>query len=336
MKLWNWMGYESETPTKNILALSGGGVRGLTSLTILEEIEKRVGKKAGEIFELTAATSVGCLISSLLNLEDPEHPGTRKYSAKDLSEIMEPKIKLIFHRTYLNEFESGNSLIAPKYTSDGMCTVLNELFGETRAKDLLGNYSFASLDTTNFKQGYFSFTKSKAQTNPFWQDLKVKDMIQGVTAAQTYFYSKKIVLDREYNIVDAGPVENNPSVRAYSEGKRIFNCGENMTLLSIGTGCVDFHLQETNWGSLHWASWILPLTFTGQDSAVRSLAANLLNLDDQPQKYYPIQFDLQPGKDVLDDASDENIAYLKEVAKTWIDSDAGETLLYDVCRKFAR
>lgn len=328
MQLVNWMGYG--TKNQNVLALSGGGVRGIASLMILVEIEERIGKKAGDIFSLIAATSVGCLIASLLNLPSSENPLVRKYSAKDLTGMMEDKMKIIFHRSFLNKLESADSAFAPKYTEDGMVAVLNELFQDTLAKDLLGHYTFSSFDTTNFKNGYFPYTDKQAKEELAFQELKVKDMIQGVTAASTYFPSKKIGV---HNIIDGGILENNPSVRAYAEAKDVLNCGENMTLLSIGTGIVDFHLPDTNWGSLHWATWILPSMFTGQDSAIRSLADKLLNLPSQPKKYFAVQFDIEEGKDALDDTSDENIAYLKNVAKIWINSVEGKALLDEVCKQ---
>lgn len=338
MKISNWFGYGADDhvktvetiPNKAVLSLSGGGVRGITTLAVLAEVEKRVGKKAGDIFSLTAATSVGCILSSLLNLRSKEDPTVRQYSAKDLTEIMEPKIKTIFHQTFVNNVEAGYSLLAPKYTSEGMTVVLDELFGETKAKDLMGNYCFTSFNTTDFNNSYFPFTSQNALNNPLWNDLKVTDMLHAVTAAPTYFPPRKIF---QYNIIDGGLLENTPCVRAYTEAKKVLGCGENMLLFSIGTGSTNFHLTETNWGSLHWGTWILPAMFSGQNSTAQALCEDLLNIEGKSKKFYNVQFDLSEGKDVLDDATDANMIYLKEVAKTWIDSDYGDSLLREACLK---
>jgi patatin-like phospholipase/acyl hydrolase len=317
-------------PPVNVLSLSGGGVREIASLSVLAEIENRIGKKTGDIFSLIAATSVGCMTSSMLNLSSKDDPTVRQYSAKDLTVIMEPKIKKVFDLSFLNEVESCYGLYAPKYKPDGMDSVLTELFSDTLAKDLIGHYCFTSYDTNDFKFSYFPFKSRNIRQNPVWHDLKLTDLLRAATAAPTYFSPKKI---KDHNLIDGALLENNPSARAYAEAKQIFNCGENMTLLSVGTGLTNFHLQDTNWGSVHWAPWVLPATFAGQDSAARSLADDLLNFEGQPKKFYNVQFDLEVGKDALDDVSDANVEYLKKIAKDWIESPDGDELLREVCLK---
>jgi|GEM_PF-2065221 len=338
MEILNWFGYgsyrsELEKPNKSILSLCGGGVRGVVLLYILKEIEKRVGKKAGDIFSLTAATSVGCIIGSLLNLKSVENPSVRQYSAEDLTRIMEPKIRQIFDVSYLNEFKTLDGNIAPKYSSDGMSSVLTELFQETLAKDLLGDYCYTSFDTTDFKHAYFPFTSRNIKNNSLWSGLMVKEMLEGETAAPTYFSSKKIVLDRPYNIIDGAILANEPCIIAYTEAKTVFQCGDNMTLVSIGTGEVNYHLDNTDWGALHWGSSILPAMFSGQASTARSLCNQLLNIEGQSKKFYSVQFDLEKGHDALDDISDQNMEYLKDVAKKWIDSEHGDAELRELCIK---
>ena len=45
------------------LALTGGGTRGLYSSTVIAELEKAAGRRANEMFDLFAGTSVGGMIA---------------------------------------------------------------------------------------------------------------------------------------------------------------------------------------------------------------------------------------------------------------------------------
>jgi patatin-like phospholipase/acyl hydrolase len=62
--------YEQEKPRK-MLALDGGGIRGLVTLGILEKIEmlvkKKTGQKLGEYFDYIAGTSTGAIIAAGLS-----------------------------------------------------------------------------------------------------------------------------------------------------------------------------------------------------------------------------------------------------------------------------
>ena len=62
--------YEQEKPRK-MLALDGGGIRGLITLGILEKIEmlvkEKTGQKLGEYFDYVAGTSTGAIIAAGLS-----------------------------------------------------------------------------------------------------------------------------------------------------------------------------------------------------------------------------------------------------------------------------
>eukprot|EP01051_Picozoa_sp_SAG22_P009925 SAG22_NODE_862_length_6808_cov_3.881204_4_plen_118_part_00 len=51
-----------------ILALDGGGVRGLVTLTVLAQLEKIAGCKIADLFDLICGTSAGGLIAGALAL----------------------------------------------------------------------------------------------------------------------------------------------------------------------------------------------------------------------------------------------------------------------------
>jgi len=49
-----------------VLAIDGGGIRGLIPALVLEEIERRTGRLAAELFDLVAGTSTGAIIACAL------------------------------------------------------------------------------------------------------------------------------------------------------------------------------------------------------------------------------------------------------------------------------
>lgn len=317
----------------NILSLSGGGVRGIISLTILEELEKRVETKIGEVFELGTATSVGSLIWAALSLRDEKDPEHTKYSVKQLKPIFEDKLQTIFNNTFLHEISSGYGLMAPRYKSDGINRVLDEIFGTTLAKDLKGEFCFPVFNVGDFQKSSFHFTSAAARLVPSWSTLTVKDMLLSTTAAPSYFEPHQITLgESKFTLVDGGITENNPSPRAYALAKQLFGSGENMTLLSLGTGVVNYAIHgNMNWGEAQWAPWMLPAFFGGQDSTASTLVEDLL-----PNSSFTIQLTLGEGHDSLDDASPTNLAYLENIAKTWLDDPKNNEKLEALCARLSK
>lgn len=317
----------------NTLSLSGGGVRGIITLTILEELEKRIEAKIGEVFELGTATSVGSLIWAALCLRDEKDPEQTKYSVRQLKPIFENKLQTIFSNTFLHEISSGYGLMAPKYKSDGISQVLDEIFGTTLAKDLKGEFCFPAFNVGNFQTSAFHFTSAAARLNPSWRTLTVKDMLLSTTAAPSYFEPHQIALgENKFTLVDGGLTENNPSPRAYALTKQLFSCGENMTLLSLGTGVVNYAIHgNMSWGEAQWAPWMLPAFFGGQDSTASTLVEDLL-----PDSSFTIQLTLSEGHDSLDDASPANLAYLENVAHTWLEDEKNNEKFEALCARLIK
>jgi len=64
-RLWGPLAQRYSTPgPRKMLALDGGGIRGVLTLSILKEIERQVGKPLGEYFDYIAGTSTGAIIAT--------------------------------------------------------------------------------------------------------------------------------------------------------------------------------------------------------------------------------------------------------------------------------
>ncbi|MEO1088356.1 MAG: patatin-like phospholipase family protein, partial [Acidobacteriota bacterium] len=80
--------------TRKILAIDGGGIRGLIPALVLEAMEEKTGRPVSEIFDLVAGTSTGGILA--LGLVRPGDGGGPAYSAADLAELYERRGGQIF------------------------------------------------------------------------------------------------------------------------------------------------------------------------------------------------------------------------------------------------
>ena len=64
-----------------VLAIDGGGIRGLIPALVLAEIERRTGRPTAELFDLIAGTSTGGILACGLTRPGPD--GKPLHSADD-------------------------------------------------------------------------------------------------------------------------------------------------------------------------------------------------------------------------------------------------------------
>ncbi len=80
--------------TLTILAIDGGGVRGVLPACVLVEIEKRTGKPIAEQFDLIAGVSTGGILALGLNV--PSEGGHPKYNTSDILNLYFEEAETIF------------------------------------------------------------------------------------------------------------------------------------------------------------------------------------------------------------------------------------------------
>jgi len=119
----------AETPPRHILALDGGGVRGIVTLRMLEAFEARVGVRAADFFDLFAGTSTGAIIAVLLAF--------RRLSAAEILALYRELIGRVFAWS-LASSSLGRFFARVMYERGFAEGKLAELFGETRLGDLPG------------------------------------------------------------------------------------------------------------------------------------------------------------------------------------------------------
>jgi len=240
---------------KRILALDGGGIRGMLTLGYLESMEKMLRERVGgdpdfrlcDYFDLIVGTSTGAIIASGLTLG---------FSVKKLQGIYKSLAADVFDSNF---FRRG--LFIPKFSAKPLLEALERNFGDVT----LGSEQLRTglliitkrLDTgsiwplhNNPKGKYFN--PRKGRTTIPNRDYLLKDIVRASTAAPHYFEPEQIQIanDKYGAFVDGGvSPHNNPSLQALliatTQGYG-FNWpfGEDQLLLtSVGTGHQNFHLD---------------------------------------------------------------------------------------------
>jgi patatin-like phospholipase/acyl hydrolase len=249
-----------------ILSIDGGGLRGVVPVLIIQEIERRTGKKITDLFDLIAGTSTGGLIACGLAVSD--NGTTPKYTIEDIAKVYSDRGKDIFpEKNFLKSIISGiTALKQPKYSAKGLQKVLEELFGNTRMSDCIKPVFVSSFDLFNNEALLF---KSRHALNYAENNALLVDVCRATSAAPTYLPAYKFIYENKQRVcVDGGIYMNNPSMGALIEVLKYHNESpynraelklDDVTVLSLGTGHYTGEIARQkveSWGLLDWASKI--------------------------------------------------------------------------------
>lgn len=237
-----------------ILSLDGGGVRGICSLKILQDLQDRLGgKEPYEVFDVICGTSTGGLIDILL--------GILKFRLDECVEIYKTMSKKVFRRR-------GWKKIATPIVAKATCGFLydpGELENVVKqcVREKLGNadvrlddirvraspekkiphvFVVARTSTSdsitifrNYKYGAYKPNKP--------MKAKIWEAARATSAAPTFFPPMKID-DVEY--IDGGIGNNNPTLEASNEVQNMLKLKELdiACVFSIGTGLKDFQYSK--------------------------------------------------------------------------------------------
>ncbi len=219
-----------------ILAIDGGGVRGIIPARILQEIEEQTGKRIFELFDLVIGNSTGGLIA--LGLLTPDEQGEAKYKASDLVEFYRRQSPKIFSNNLLRKMITGWGLWAPKFNREHLDKTLRKAFGHVKLSQTLKNVLVLSYSLDKGEPHLWSSHQASQGIHP---DYSLYDMAGATTAAPTYFAPKVLKTEKGSLLyeVDGAMWANNLEVLAllaiHSAGMSPIKNG-NILLVSIGTG----------------------------------------------------------------------------------------------------
>jgi patatin-like phospholipase/acyl hydrolase len=317
--------------TIKVLAIDGGGIRGIIPATVLKSIEERTNTRTAHLFDLIAGTSTGGILA--LGLVTPDENGDPKYSAADLAGLYEKEGKRIFGRSLWHRAIALENLIDEKYEASGLEGVLRRYFGDTRLKDAVTEVLVTSYELETREPWFFA--RHKARSDPSF-DFEMRFVARATSAAPTYFEPEELTETRPHGgLIDGGVFANNPALCAYVEMKDLYPDHDDILVVSLGTGqhTRPIHYADARgWGLALWAKPILNVVFDGvSDTVDHEMKILCRDSDDGDPRYYRFQTELNVGSDDMDNATATNLLALKQKAQEVI--DLNETALDKLCQE---
>jgi uncharacterized protein len=318
-------------PAFKVLAVDGGGIRGLIPALVLAEIEARTKRPISNLFDLIAGTSTGGIIA--LGLVKPGADGKVDKSATDIVNIYAQTGSRIFPQTFLQGLHVG-MVRGPKYDANGLESVLKDQFGDTRLKDAVKPVLIPSHDIGT--QMPMFFKSAKAKLSPA-ADFAMRDVVRATTAAPTFFAPTEIQpadASTTYALVDGGIDAGNPAMCAYAEAIKMNTAGGGVLMVSIGTGEQGWSLnyaQACQWGAVEWAPNLIGMVMDGSNVTVDYQLRQILQTDTPTQMYYRFQVTLDGATGGIDDATDANIKHLTDLTQAYLSQPDTQASLSQLC-----
>lgn len=269
------------TPDKpfHILALSGGGFRGLYTATILKQLEEAFDGPLAHHFDLICGTSAGGLLALGLAAE---------LKATELQSMFELDGNRIFDsRSPLRRALGSWLRLTAKHSANGLKEVLTERLGDKTLGDLRHR---VLIPAVNYSTGMGHFFKTPhAEAFAVDHRRKMVDVGLATAAAPTYFPLHRI---EEVGVfADGGLVGNSPGFFGLHEAIYSLHLPKTATIrvLAIGTMSLGASISgaaKLDKGIFRWGSKIFDLVISSQEKAFdamlkHSLGENYYRIDDQ-------------------------------------------------------
>ena len=277
-----------------VLAIDGGGIRGLIPALVMAEIERRTGRRIADLVDMIAGTSTGGILACALGKPDP-------LPAAEVASLYLEEGPRIFDRSLLKQITSLGGYLDERYSDTGLVRALERYLGETPMSAATVPLLLTAYDT---EARAIHLLRSEGEHS----GATMVQAAHATSAAPTYF--EPVRLDGA-TLVDGGVFAINPSLCAFAEVG-----GSLDLLLSLGTGEHTRRLpydKVKDWGQLEWARPLIDVVFDGGQDAVDLQLQALLS-----DRYVRLQTQLDRASDDLDDASERNLALLRQEAETLI------------------
>ncbi len=330
--------------TVKVLAIDGGGIRGIVPAIVLAWIEDKLSRRHRKkplcrAFDVLAGTSTGGLIVLALASprpgSDAQHAQNPVLSARELVALYRDKGALIFPPRRYPLRTSLLQAFRHKYDDENLRTLLEEVFRDLTLKEALTNVLVTSYDTENREPRFF---KKRPPLTEYEDDLDfyVKDVARAAIAAPAYFppaYIRPLPFrGREFSLIDGGIFANNPALSAYIEARKIYPQAARYLIVSLGTGVAEkpySYAEVKNWGYMDWMSPfkglpLLDMMMDGQSDSTNHMLSRLPGVE-----LYRLDFQLAEKHRFMDDASEENLDYLMEEARKLVSRE--EEVLAALC-----
>jgi len=324
---------KNSKPIFTVLAIDGGGVRGVIPARILQEIEQRTGKPIAELFDMVGGTSTGAIIGGCLVAPDPKNPARPRFSAKDVLGFYHRLAGRIFPEIRFKALRklSGGALYDPRPLEDA----LKESFGDMAVADALTSFSVPVTDIENFRPVWIDHIKGVPDASPErWSSMRLRDVARAATSMPTLFPAAyyEIASDpasspatrARHALIDGGFFGGNMMRHLLARARQIAPKDAEIVIVHVGTGSTDNRLTPDEFNSLTplgllskangsiLLSWVTKMAlFDTQNDIRNEIGDNLFIFDTKLGSKDAHDLALVSA----DDARKENLKRLEDIAE---------------------
>jgi predicted acylesterase/phospholipase RssA len=260
-----------------VLALGGGGYRGLYSAAFLAHVETNFQCRVAAKFDVLAGTSIGGLVAAALAFEIPA--GTIAGMIAEHGPKIFPKRRVVT--------KVKQTFFRAPYSSDAVTKAAIATMGEANAGMKLRDVKKPlAVCAVNYTRGLPAIFRSGGLAGNKADDVTVLQAVLASAAAPTYFPPQ--VIGGE-TLIDGGVIANAPELVGLSEGCGNFGWQmEDTYVLSLGTASRRMGAAVGKLGSPSTASWMVrrrlfQVTMEAQEELAVSQCTTLLR-----DRYYRV------------------------------------------------
>lgn len=221
--------------TFHILALDGGGTRGIYTAHLLAKIEQAFGTHIRTCFDLIVGTSTGAIIAGAAVSDIP---------MTEIVELFETETPYIFRRRWYRV-----PLFLSKYPDQKLAEIIAKHLPATPLGEIESPLMMTSSEITKSEVHIFrsNYRSHDSEIAPTGKDTSLRDAILASCAAPTFFAPKSV---DNLLLADGGLWANNPSTVAFTEALSAFGKeAQEIRMLSVGTGhSVNMYRNRRGWG----------------------------------------------------------------------------------------
>ena len=266
---------QTGAPDFRILALDGGGIRGVFTASFLATLEDLSERRIGDCFDLVVGTSTGGIIAIATAFGIP---------ARTILDLYVERGPRIFGRP-----RGLGMLFRPRYGNRHLQQALREVFGERSINDTRTPLCVPSYELTN---SYPRLWKDEHAGNLLaWGDQPAWKVALATAAAPLYFPAVQVMPGDSH--VDGGLYANNPVLLGIAEAVRAFALPlDRIRVLSVGAGERAERIpyeRARRMGVWRWKTALYEHMLIGQSRSAHEVSRRLL----LPGRYVRVNIPLE-------------------------------------------
>ncbi|NIQ03459.1 MAG: patatin, partial [Nitrospinaceae bacterium] len=306
-----------------ILAIDGGGIRGIIPAQILVVLEQKLQQKTrnpearlADFFDLIAGTSTGGLLAGFYLAPHPQDPSRPRYTTADALEVYLNRGGEIFDISLWHKISSLGGMVDEKYPAPPLEAALRDYFQDVRLRQLIRPCLIPAYDIEQRKAVFFNSMDARSDEN---RDFLVRDVLRAATAAPMYFEVSELPASSGETVplVDGGVFCSNPAMCAYAEVRNRFRkhpTAKKMVLLSLGTGRMQHPwpaAKARHWGQMEWSKPLFDIFMSAVEETVDFQVRQIFHSVGRESQYLRINEPLKYASPELDNVSPENLDRLR-------------------------